>query len=337
MARKQQAKRTPSKAASVRWPQRRPKALGTTLSTPSLKTIESRLVQLNAALEDRTNEAEARASQLRAVVAQLARAETREQARLAEILHDHVQQVLVAADMKLAQVLRRSKDADESAALAQVSEFVREALQRTSLLSRDYNPKILEDAGLLQALKWQASAMREEFGILVRVERLTEIEPVEHEVRVILFRAVKELLFNVVKHAKTARARVRVTKNGEMLEIEVSDGGAGFDVRKETKDPATEATGGQGLPRIRDRILALGGRFHVESVQGFGTRAKLLVPLQPSARAPIAEPADKRPRGAPPDGELEMISKDGRKPRSPSAKPMSNSHPSRGPRSPRSR
>ena len=322
---------------AVRSPQEAPKVVGITLDITSLKTIEGRLLRLNAALEDRTAEAEASASRLRAVIAELARAETREQARLAEILHDHVQQVLVAADMKLAQVMRKSKDADEGAALAQVSAFVREALHRTSLLSRDYNPRILEDAGLLQALEWQASAIKEEFGLLVRVERLTESEPVEHEVRVILFRAVKELLFNVVKHAKTARARVRVARNGEMLEIEVSDGGVGFDVRKDTKGPATEATRGQGLPRIRDRILALGGQFRVESVQGVGTRAKLLVPLQPSGRSPIAEPADKNPRGRPKDDEWKTLSKDGRKRGSPSPKPVSSSRPSRGPQSPQSR
>ncbi len=271
---------------TVRSPQGMPKAFGITLDITTLKVIESRLIQLNAALEDRTAEAEARATQLRSVIAQLARAETREQARLAEILHDHVQQVLVAADLKLAQLMRKAKGADVGASLAQVSEFVREALQRTSLLSRDYNPRILEEAGLLQALHWQASAMKEEYGLLVRVERLTEIEPAEHEVRVILFRAVKELLFNVVKHAKTTRARVRVSKNGEMIEIEVSDGGAGFDVHKETADPTPDGAGGQGLPRIRDRVLALGGQFRVESIEGAGTRARLSVPVRPALRAP---------------------------------------------------
>jgi len=202
---------------AVRSPDGTTKAIGITLDISSLKSIEKRLVDLNSALKDRTAEAEERTAQLRSVIAQLARAETREQARLAEILHDHVQQILVAADMKLAQLLRKSTDAGESASLVQVSEFVREALQRTSRLSREYNPRILEEGGLLQALKWQASAMKDEFALLVRVERLTEVEPVEHEVRVILFRAVRELLFNVVKHAKTARARVRVTKNGAMF------------------------------------------------------------------------------------------------------------------------
>ena len=264
-----------------------PKSIGITLDITSLKAIEARLMSLNASLNERTAEAEARANQLRSLMAQLTRAETEEQARLAEILHDHVQQVLVAADLKLAQLLRRSTTDKDNEALVQVSGFVREALQRTSLLSKDYNPRILEESGLLQALMWQASAMREEYGLIVRVDRETDLEPAQQEVRVIVFRAVKELLFNVVKHARTPRARVRVAKSDDaMLEIEVADSGVGFDAHK--KPVSNSSRGGQGIPRIRDRILALGGRFELQSADGAGTRAVIRVPVR--SRSPEMAP-----------------------------------------------
>jgi len=260
-----------------------PKLVGITLDITSLKVIEDRLTALNFALEERTTEAEARAAQLRSLTSQLARAETHEQARLAEILHDHVQQILVAADLKLSQLIRRSTRTEENVALAQVSGYVREALHRTSSLSKDFNPRILEEAGLHPALTWQAAAMKEEYGLDVRVERFTDLDLADQEVRVIVFRAVKELLFNVVKHAQAPRAHVRLTKcDDAMLSIEVSDSGIGFDVRK-SSDPGSP--GGQGIPGVRDRILALGGQFHIESVEGRGTRAQIKIPVPSDGRA----------------------------------------------------
>jgi PAS domain S-box-containing protein len=258
------------------------RAIGITLDITASKQAELQLKSLNAILEDRRTEAEMHATQLRSLVQELARAETREQSRLAEILHDHVQQTLVAADLNLARLARKSPDAETTSAIANVAGFIHESLRATRNLARDFNPGILKAEGLRAALIWQAEVMKEEFGLSVRIEDMTEVDPRSYEECALLFRAVRELLFNVIKHAKTKEARLRLTRQPDGdLSIEVADGGIGF-------DPASmsgpEAGNHNGILRIRERIQALGGRFQIQSQPGNGTTVLLIVPVEPRSR-----------------------------------------------------
>lgn len=260
------------------------RAIGLTLDISPEKESEIRLKSLNAVLEERRTEAETHTAQLRSLVQELARAETREQARLADILHDHVQQTLVAADLNLARLARKAPDDDMKQAITNVAGFIHDALNTTRNLAKDFDPGILKEDGLVAALKWQAEAMNTEFGLHVAVEDQTDVEPSEYEESAIAFRAVKELLFNVVKHANTKEASVRLTMLGEdSICIEVADAGTGFDVYRLSRPDAHEH---HGILRTRERIHALGGRFVVESAPGAGTTVRIIIPARTKKSPP---------------------------------------------------
>lgn len=96
------------------------------------------------------------------------------------------------------------------------------------------------------------------------------------ELRSLVYQMVRELLFNVVKHAEIDRARVLVGREEDRLVLVVSDEGSGFDVGQEQ---APSLNGGYGLPSVRHRLDILGGRLELDAAPGSGTKARLVVPL----------------------------------------------------------
>jgi len=254
------------------------RAIGISLDISPEKETEIRLKTLNAVLEERRTEAEMHTAQLRSLVKELARAESREQARLTDILHDHVQQTLVAADLNLARLGRKASDEETKQAIANVAGFIHDALNTTRNLAKDFDPGLLKEAGLVAALKWQAGAMKEEFGLRVEIEDQADLEPSDFEETAIAFRAVRELLFNVVKHAGAKEAKVCLTTAGQdTLCIEVDDAGIGFDVQWLSRPGPRQH---HGILRIRERIHALGGRFLIQSAVGRGTSVRITLPAR---------------------------------------------------------
>jgi signal transduction histidine kinase/ActR/RegA family two-component response regulator len=239
------------------------------------ESLEQRVAQRTRALQERT-------SQLQTLASQLAHAEQRERRRLARLLHDDLQQLLVAARLKVAMIRRRATEETLCGWLAQVDGLLDQAISGSRSLTFELSPPVLYDAGLEPAVKWLAGQMEEKHGLMVEVEALAQVEPVGEDIRILLFHAVRELLFNVVKHAASDRALVRISRaDGDLLEILVADQGAGFDPaildQFAAKNPA--ATGGFGLFSLRQRLELLGGRLDAESSLGAGTRMVIHIPL----------------------------------------------------------
>ena len=238
------------------------------------------LAEANRTLEDRVRErtalAEARAAQLQAMALELTQAEQRERHRLSRVLHDHLQQVLVAARYSLSVLGKREGEEKTSRTAREVDALLREAITVSKSLAIELSPPILYDDGLISALQWLAQHMRERHGLEVVVDAAEGSEPADQDLAVFLFQAVRELLFNVVKHAETGRARVGMRRAGsDQLEIVVSDEGAGFDTGKLNAAPADK---GFGVFSIRERLDLLGGTMQVSSAPGAGTSVQLTVP-----------------------------------------------------------
>jgi signal transduction histidine kinase len=146
------------------------------------------------------------------LASELTRAEQRERRRLAQILHDHLQQLLVAARLKLSIV--RSELRDEARQgpeqLEQIDHTLDEAITVSRSLTAELSPRILYDAGLPAALEWLAADMEKKHGLAVKVYADPAANPAEETLREFLFQAVREGLFNVVKHAQIGHAIVRV-------------------------------------------------------------------------------------------------------------------------------
>ncbi len=231
--------------------------------------------------------------QLRALASELTMAEQRERHRLAQILHDDLQQLLVAAQLMIAP-LGGAEDEAVRRAAAQVSDLIRLSIDASRSLTGELSPPILHEGGLIPSLEWLTRWMQEKHGLQVDLQFDGQAAPQAKDVTVLLFQAVRELLFNVAKHAKVQSARVEVVGFDGQLEVTVSDDGVGFDSTQLRFGGKT--WGGFGLFSIRERLSYLGGRMEIISSPGRGSRFTLSVPVRPSATPATA---GEFPRGSP--------------------------------------
>ena len=145
-------------------------------------------------------------------------------------------------------------------------------------LTFQLSPPILDELGLIAALQWLGEEMQRHYGLEVKTTDDDKPKPLTGPVKTILFRAVRELLINVAKHADVSRAIVTTTcTNGDIM-IQVEDEGIGF-VHNQKYKPAKICDGGFGLLSIRERLSYIGGEMRVESIPGDGTLVTLLAPL----------------------------------------------------------
>lgn len=260
-----------------------------------LRESEQRLREVNARLEERvaarTAELEERAEELRRLTGQLATAEQRERRDLAQTLHDHLQQLLVAARMKVDTAVDRVEDPDTSARLREAIEHLDETLREIRTLATDLSPPSLYSEGLVPALEALVRRMEGQYGLTIALASHRVPEGISEDVRAFVFQAVRELTFNVVKHAEAERAWVdlRAEPAAEWLTVTVTDDGKGCD--PETALEAREE--GFGLRAIRERVYGLGGDLKVDRVEGGGLRVSMRVPLELAAAPTEPESEDR--------------------------------------------
>ncbi len=251
------------------------------------------LEELNATLEQRiasrTAQLRQRAGQLARLASELTLTEQRERRRLARILHDHLQQLLVGARLGL-EVLTRRVNTEHQPALEQVQGLIQEAVDASRSLTVELSPPILHEAGLVAGLQWLVRWMRDKHQLEVHLTAEPDAEPQREDVRVLTFESVRELLFNVVKHGQTDRAWIDLVRNGdECLRLSVRDEGVGFDPELARRRAAGEA-GGFGLFSIEERLAMLGGSLSIRSAPGTGSQFTISAPLR-DTQATEATPA----------------------------------------------
>ncbi len=252
--------------------------LGIAYDISDRRDVERQLEELNATLEQRVVE---RTIQLRALAAELIDVEQRERRRLAQMLHDHLQQLLVAARLNASVLLNQVSTGDLLRPLQQLDGLLGEAIQTSRSLTVELSPPVLYDLGLPAALGWLARWMLENHGLAVEVDAEDDANPEATSLRVLLFQAARELLFNVVKHGGVDAAHVRLRRRDGEIVLTVADDGAGFEPDRVS---ASMTGAGFGLFSIRERLDSLGGGFEIDSAPGRGARIILRVPLEPSER-----------------------------------------------------
>lgn len=237
-----------------------------------------------AMIEDITKRKQAEAEintyqeQLQSLASELSLTEERERRQLATDLHDHIGQALAIAKIKLG-VLQKSVSAEAlSNSLNEVRELIEKMIQDTRSLTFELSLPILYELGFEAAVEWFAKYIRAQHGIQVDIQKDRKPLPMNDEIKVLLFKAVRELMINIVKHAHASQAQVIIQRDGDNIRIEVEDNGVGIDHSK--IHPQLGKTGGFGLFSIRERLRYLGGRVEVGSDHGQGARITLLVPLQ---------------------------------------------------------
>jgi PAS domain S-box-containing protein len=255
------------------------------------KRVEEALQQINISLEQRvtkrTAELQRQTDQLRALAMELSQTEQRERKRLAKILHDHIQQLLVAARMQI-ELLRRDDDADRMRALAQgVDSILGETLGASRSLTVELSPPTLESAGLIGSLNWLASRMQEKNHFTVNLHVDNEADQASEEARLLLFECARELLFNAMKHSGAAEAHVTLmgTKDHH-IKLVIRDEGKGFDPDMLEKRREAEST--FGLFSVQQRMVHIGGFMEISTPPGKGTSITLTVPAEKAQPLPTS-------------------------------------------------
>jgi PAS domain S-box-containing protein len=205
-------------------------------------------------------------------------AEQRERRRLASILHDDLQQVLFGAELQLA-ILRHGIGDDRPTLIDQtetVRMLLKQGIELTRTIALDLSPPILRASGLTEALTWLADHVEEVHGLSVGVEAESDLDLAGEEQRILAVQLVRELLFNVVKHAGVDRARVLARRDADRVVITVEDDGQGFDVNEFLNNRARRNS--LGLFSVEERLLLVGGTLAIDSVLGKGTRIEIALP-----------------------------------------------------------
>jgi signal transduction histidine kinase len=216
-------------------------------------------------------------SQLRALSSQLSLTEAKERKQIASELHDQIGHALVMIKMNLSKLADEQKDRSKENYILQTLELTEQVIQDIRSLTFELASPLLYELGLSPALEQLAEKMQDEHGIRISFRSDIGGSLPDIEVSVLLFQTVRELLFNVVKHAKASNVHISVTKDRDTLLIYVRDDGVGFDISNQT--PENERKFGIGLFSARERLNYLGGNIKMESRPGKGTCATLTVPL----------------------------------------------------------
>ena len=229
----------------------------------------------------RTIEAEMLTLRLRALTSKLVLAEQRERRRLASELHDYLAQNLIVCRMAIDRMMRSSTP-EQRTTLGEASTGLSECIAYCRNMVADLSPTVLYEAGLYAALRWLGNRMARH-GLHVDLELEESYRPGEDQA-VILFQAVRELLFNALKHAGVDRARVQARDANGVFSLVVVDAGQGFD----PSVPLAAGSGmGFGLFAVREHLSTMGGRVEIESGPR-GTRITLSVshPVETPCPAP---------------------------------------------------
>src|SRR5947207_3347875 len=246
-----------------------------------VRDLVSQLANLNQTLEqrvaERTAKAVEQAKKLRLLSAQLSLAEEEERRRIAEMLHEDLQQLLVAARMQLA-ALCKTQDAGEREPIArEIADVLERSFKLTRSLSVELAPPVLYEHGLAAALEWLAAETGKNYNVKVTVEADSSANPEAADVRIFLFRAVRKLLLNSVKHdvGSAVHDTIQHCLPDKLLVSDTVDG-PGFDPTSVDGQRLTSQT--FGLLMFRERVSSFGGEFLINSGPNRGTRITLSLP-----------------------------------------------------------
>jgi PAS domain S-box-containing protein len=208
---------------------------------------------------------------------------------VARELHDQVGQVMTALKLHLQMVVYAAQKTPFEADIHEAIQMAETALQQVRNLSRDLRPSVLDDFGLVPALRWHLDQQALWGSFSYQFEPQLSQERLPESLEVVLYRIVQSALTNTVRHAQAKQVDLRIWLEEESIRMELQDDGVGFDVRQAIEEANRGMT--MGLLSMMERAELLGGQVEIESEPGRGTRIKCHLPLD------FRQPLERRGEG----------------------------------------
>ncbi|HYN09018.1 MAG TPA: PAS domain S-box protein [Vicinamibacterales bacterium] len=223
---------------------------------------------------------EASVKQMQVLATRLMHAQDEERRRIARMLHETTAQDLAALKMLLGRLSRTAdglSDADHSL-LTDSVELLDRSMRGARTLSSLLHPPLLDEAGLMSAVRWYAQGFAERSGIKVDLDLPAVFERLSQDVETTLFRVVQEALINIHRHAESPTARVLFRIDGDRLTLEIHDDGRGMSAALVARVMGAGGALGVGIVGMRERLKLLGGTLEIES-DGQGTTVRAVIPF----------------------------------------------------------
>ncbi len=244
----------------------------------TIKTYEDKLEALNKSLESMVKK---RTVQVRRLASDIVLTEQNERQRIGQMLHDDLQQQLfvIKTDLKLLQKEHPTLKGEDGIDLLQnIILLLDDSIQATRDLSSTIGLPKFKGKNLMEAMTWLIEYMEGMHDLKVEVKVDDQIRLQRNELIILLIQMIRELLFNIVKHAGVDEARVTISRTQNNLRIRVEDDGVGFDVS--TLSQSTNEVVSYGLKTIRERLSLFDSQIDIDSKPKGGTRVTLLMPLE---------------------------------------------------------
>jgi len=215
--------------------------------------------------------------QLQSLASEISSTEERQRRQFATDLHDNIGQLLAVINIKLGSVRKIVPPGEMAGLLDEINGLIGKAFHCTQSLTHELYPPILYKLGLEPAVEGLLENLKKEHGIAYQFKLKGKSKTLDDDISSLLFRAVRELLINIVKHARADEVRVSIRKQDEQIKISVEDNGVGFDASQ--IKPVSKQARGFGLFSIRERLGYQEGKLDIESAIGRGTSVTITAPL----------------------------------------------------------
>jgi signal transduction histidine kinase len=219
-------------------------------------------------------------AQMQTLSRQLMQVQERERRQLAHDLHDEIGQAVTAIKMNLQTMQRVADTTIVQDTLNDSLGILDKILQRVRDLSLDLRPSLLDDLGLVPAVRWYVERQAQRAGLVVaEVEAENVPQDLEPDLSVACFRIVQESITNILRHAKATTIHVALRRMDQHLDLRIKDDGIGMSPRGTSATPAGRST--LGLLGMQERAQALGGQITIQSLPNQGTEVHVRIPLPP--------------------------------------------------------
>lgn len=212
------------------------------------------------------------ASDAAALSRHLLKGEEEERRRISRELHDETGQALMVLRFQLEMLASNARNPEQKAMVQESLDVLDRTIEGLRRIIARLSPRVLEEFGLLAAIRRHAQLLASQTRMKARVELPGEIAAMDHDIEVALYRSAQEALHNIAKHSRARNFVVRLHTAGSEIHLEIEDDGTGV----LTKAPDD---GGFGLTGMRERAVALGGSMTIESRRGRGTQVRIVLPF----------------------------------------------------------